>query len=225
MERDRQRSSEGRCKLTSELCDKCGESADVVHALSSADGKYDRAKYGDLLCTKCWKAKKYFCVNCGKEAPWGHNYCDWDCHVDAARKNGYVEYLPNGLPIRCLNAQGLMLEHEHGDHPDYVFPVDVDFVGEIDDGDREEYREIFDKVSPTDENIRVYKGEDHALIYTDGSIAVTIYECCYYLWIVRDGTCRGAPEWMRLNEWKLSEQSRLRIVQYSQQHVDLLRVH
>ena len=25
------------------------------------------------------------CLHCGKEAPWGHNYCDWDCQVAAAK--------------------------------------------------------------------------------------------------------------------------------------------
>jgi hypothetical protein len=196
-----------------EACDKCGAPADVVHALTDADGKYDREKHGPLLCTKCWKEKEYFCKHCGERAPWGHNYCSSKCHFDAARADGYIEHLPNGLPPRCITARGFILEHEHGDHIDYKFPVDVEFIGEIDEEDKKEYKMLFDK-EPTEEAVREYKGETHALIYTDGSIAVTMYERCYAMWYVRKGEFAGGSLW-RQKEWKLDEQSLQKIIEYA----------
>jgi len=31
----------------------------------------------------------------------------------------------------------------------------------------------------------------HALVFTDGQVAVTVYECCYFMWCVHDGSPDG----------------------------------
>jgi len=68
------------------------------------------------------------CVHCGKPPPPHQNYCDWDCVVASAEACGGRKITPNGLPIRCVTADGTMLECAGGDHPTYLFPVVVDVV-------------------------------------------------------------------------------------------------
>lgn len=72
---------------------------------------------------------------------------------------------PNDLPVNCIRHDGLLLECEHGDHQTYLFPVDVKYLGEPDRGE----------------------DEFHALIYTDGNIALTLCEAEYHLWHVSAG--------------------------------------
>jgi len=130
------------------------------------------------------------CSHCGKQIPSYRNYCGWDCMVAEAKKNGGRVHTPNGLPIRCLNRDGTMLEHAHGDHPDYKFPVDVEFVGEVDEGHRDDYVNMTGsraKENFTDEDVRKFFMETHALIYTDTSIALTMYECTYALFELTRG--------------------------------------
>lgn len=110
------------------------------------------------------------CVHCGKPTPEHHNYCGWDCVVAAAEADGGKKLTPNGLPVRCVRADGTMLECEGGDYPTYLFPVVVD--------------------CPDCENPE-YATELHALIYTDGCAAVTLYECCFSMFSARDGECLG----------------------------------
>ena len=117
------------------------------------------------------------CPGCGKEPPRHGNYCTWECHVEATRKAGGREHLPNGLPVRCITADGMMLECEDDDHPDYKFPVEIGRERFVDRDDEER------------------SNETHALIYTDGSIALTMYERCYALWSLRDGHFIGGPSW------------------------------
>lgn len=89
-------------------------------------------------------------------------------------------HTPNGLPVTCAKADGTGLECEHGDHPDYMFPVTVEHVG--------------------------WEGETetHALIYTDGRIAVTLSECLYRMWLLPEGAMHGADV---RGEWRLSPAS------------------
>ena len=93
-----------------------------------------------------------------------------------------------------------MLEHEHGDKPDYKFPVHVDFIGDITSLDEVDKQHI-------------PYGEDHALIYTDGSVALTMYEYCYAMWYVRDGRLGGGSLWNE-KQWKLSEEALAKIRAY-----------
>ena len=104
-----------------------------------------------------------------------NNSCSWDYYVAQARADGCPEYAPNGLPIRSVRADGLLLEHPDADHPTYIFPVDVD--GE----DHPETIELGWREYP----------QSHALIYTDGRIAITLYECDYAIWSLCSGEPRG----------------------------------
>lgn len=146
------------------------------------------------------------CPNCGKDIEGNSNYCSWDCHVELARKEGCVDHRPNDLPVRCITAAGLLIECGHGDHPDYKFPVVAEYVGSRDD---EQFSWIgFDGVcKPMSEQEKdCFSRETHALIYCDGSVAVTMYECCYAMWYVRDGSLAGGSLWPA-KEWKLSDKS------------------
>lgn len=144
------------------------------------------------------------CIFCGKTTPEGHNYCDWTCHIEDAKKVGGVVHAPNGLPIRCIKHDNSMWEHEHGDHPDYMFPVEVEYVG-----NRFEPKEvqlvIYGKVLVGDE-LQHSRDQEHALIYTDSGIAVTLYESCYATWLLGVGQLVGGSLWQR-GEWFLSKAS------------------
>lgn len=119
------------------------------------------------------------------------NFCSGDCMIDLARREGGVEIRPNGLPITCIRHDNTLLEHEHADHPNYRFPVEVEFIGT-----RPELPERDDS----------YTTETHALIYTDDSVALTLYECTYGLFSLHDGLSISGPGWKR-GEWRLSEGS------------------
>jgi len=134
--------------------------------------------------------KTYTCVNCGKITPDGSNYCDWDCHIELAVKEGGVKHQPNGLPIRSIKYENSMWEHEHGDHRNYKFPVDV---------------ELHDDAGESCDEI-------HAFIYTDGQIAMTIYECQYFLWSLFKG--RNLDK-LRYPTHILSMESREKILDYA----------
>jgi hypothetical protein len=136
----------------------------------------------------------HHCLHCGNPTEVA-NYCDWNCNVAHAKAAGGKVVCPNGLPIMSINAiDGSMYEHEHGDHPDYKFPITVEYTGEIPDD-----------LPDWDPSFEV---KDHALIYCDGYIAITIYECSHYMWKVSDGT--GSSTW-RHEEWKISDTSLERI--------------
>lgn len=130
------------------------------------------------------------CVHCGKEVEKYLNYCNWSCHIEAAFALGGVAHLPNGLPIMCIKHDGSMYEHEHGDHPDYKFPVKVEYVG------------VKEELPDWDDS---YCDQVHALIYTDGVVAITLYECCYSTWFLRDG--HGTGSLWKMSEWKLKQES------------------
>lgn len=131
------------------------------------------------------------CVHCGKETLVGANYCDSACMIANAKAIGGKEFSPNGLPTRSIRADGNMYEHEHGDHPDYKYPVEVEFVGEIGDDDRADFEMIAGRPAESEEELRRMQRETHALIYTDGFIAVTMYEHNYAMWSVGTGAYRG----------------------------------
>jgi hypothetical protein len=84
-----------------------------------------------------------------------------------------------------------MLEHEHGDHPDYYFPIEVECT---------EIEEAVDDYGDS--------RQSHALIYTDGYVAITIYEHCYAMWLVDTGLCIGGSLWKN-HIWKITEASRI----------------
>lgn len=139
------------------------------------------------------------CAFCDKPAPYAHNYCSYECHIAAARADGAVEHLPNGLPIRCITGDGKLLEVANGDHPDYIFPVDVEGPPE------------------TIGDIEYPGGEFHALIYTDGNIALTLYECEYYLWLLPSGKEIKNDR----KEYRISRESTGKIISWAIEHKKL----
>jgi hypothetical protein len=169
------------------------------------------------------------CEICGKTS------CDneWECHVEMYKRAGNSSYTPNNLPIRCIRADGLMLEHEHGDHKDYIFPVSVEYIGPITE-DRYQVINGLGEVSIMDDDWKYLSDhEEHALIYANSGIAVTIYECCYSVWslssspIFKEGKCIGdepaglcmGSHLLEIGKWKLSEESLKKIEVYnSQEH-------
>lgn len=120
----------------------------------------------------------------------------WEERIADAIAVGGRVIAPNHLSIKCLRYDGAVMEHEHADHPDYKFPVVADFVGPVP-------RDLLD--------CDAYCPETHALIYTDGSVAVTVHECTYSTWLVSDGKCIGGQHG-ELDDWRLSEASRAAIV-------------
>ncbi len=150
------------------------------------------------------------CVSCGKHNEFT-SYCNWDCHVAAAKAAGGLIRQPNGLPIKSIKADGSMWEHEHGDHPDYKFPVEIDFVGSVTPDDVADYEMICGEKAPDEDAIRRSKGETHALIYSDYSVAITMYECCYAMWSLRNGNVMGRSLWDK-GVWRLSPTSVEKII-------------
>lgn len=112
------------------------------------------------------------CAHCAKPTP--KNYlnppilCSWECRVAACEAGGGERHTPNGLPVMFIRSDGLMTECAHGDHEDYLFPVKV-----IGGEDCESYPQT------------------HALVYTDGRIALTLYETSPAIWSAREGRFLG----------------------------------
>jgi predicted nucleic acid-binding Zn ribbon protein len=135
------------------------------------------------------------CGGCGKPTPDGNNDCSWQCAVDLAQRRGGRVVAPNNLPIVCIRADNnAMLEHEHADHPDYKFPVTAEYVGAP------------AELPEWDCSLRP---QSHAFIYTDGHVAVTLYECCYTIWSVATGLSFGG--FADRKEWRLTEESLVKI--------------
>jgi hypothetical protein len=171
----------------------------------------------------------------------------WEERVAEAMANGAIVFQKNNLPIVCMRSDGALLEHEHADHPDYKFPVEVEFVGERPDTfhdqcARKDKRPVhyggrckvtWDHVksiafceacrvvltqaeqvhilsfSVAEVEASMYEPHDEALIYSDGSIAVTLHECCYTMWHRRGGAFLHGPDWSK--KWKLTEGAREKI--------------
>lgn len=102
--------------------------------------------------------------------------------------------------------------HEHADHPDYKFPIEARF--------HKTPQKLFDegaffwsdgcggKTPMTLEEVERECIQVHALIYTDGSIALSIYEHCYALWRLRTGEVIGGSYlWDREGDWILTPES------------------
>ena len=150
------------------------------------------------------------CIHCGKEAPKFHNYCCWECHIEAAKADGGRVIAPNGLPLCCIRSDGALLEHEHADHPFYKFPVQVRF--------HKTPQEMFDagdsfwvdgkgrSTPKTLEDIVLDCFEDHALLYAGKTVALTVYECCYALFSLQDGRVLRGSLWTE-GHWYLTPEA------------------
>lgn len=97
----------------------------------------------------------------------------WIEKVQELRDSGSTVIAPNNLPIRCIRHDGVLLEHEHADHPDYKFPVHVDahdiLLGP--NGSEEPFEEV----------------QVHALLWADEFVALLLYEAQYDLWSLKTG--------------------------------------
>jgi hypothetical protein len=102
-----------------------------------------------------------------------------------------------------------MSDHEHAGHPRFCFEVTAECI--IADPARWTWHIGDGNTKPmTAQEIESNKHESHALIYTDGHIAVTLYEHCYAMWRVSDGTIAGGSLWNK-GEWRLTPESVTRI--------------
>lgn len=77
------------------------------------------------------------------------------------------------------------------DHPDTLFMVDVEYLG-------------------TDPE---FYNETHELVYTDGYVALTVYECCYVLWDVVSGKILFGPLHSPISDWRFPPDSLSKIKQ------------
>lgn len=128
----------------------------------------------------------------------------WDEIVAQQIELGAKSHQPNGLPLRSIHADGSMYEHEHGDHRDYMFPVDVEFTGPLTAEHQSDFEMIAERPAVDEKELRDFYTETHALIYTDGSIALTLYECNYAQFSVGRGIALGGRY---VSDHKLSRES------------------
>ncbi len=99
----------------------------------------------------------------------------WEYRVAECVLGGGRLNTPNGLPVMSIRADGLMSECGEGDHSTYLFPVAITGC-----------------TYPEDAAIGFIEyPQTHALIYTDGVIALTLYEANYSIWSVHDGAPLG----------------------------------
>ncbi|MDB5716154.1 MAG: hypothetical protein JWO15_3551 [Sphingomonadales bacterium] len=110
----------------------------------------------------------------------------WEDMVAEAIAEGYAVHCPNGLPIKCIGRM-MLLEHEHGDHPTYMFPVEVEYIGPISEGMRSDYEMMCEAPPVCDSDVQDFFTEIHALIYADDNVALTLYECNYAMFSLHSG--------------------------------------
>lgn len=155
------------------------------------------------------------CVGCDKPVKPYHNHCSWDCMVEQAKKAGGKVHCPNGLPICSVDCNGDMWEHPHADHPDYMFPVEVTYVGSKPDEEFGFTDAEGNAVDPGEGIVESMKTQTHALVYCDGNVALTLYECCYALWHVsRDGKLLHDSTLWKRGDWRLTEASVAKIIDH-----------
>lgn len=138
------------------------------------------------------------CLNCGNETPKYHNHCNWECHIELAKKSGGKVHTPNNLPIKCITGGNLMLEHSHGDHPDYKFPIEAMYVGDLSIFNEKD--DLGNEVACDKLGLAIQTSEVHALIYADECIALSIYEACYYMWHLVSGLRLDSHNWRLTDE-------------------------
>lgn len=145
------------------------------------------------------------CCTCGKETADGRNYCDWECIVNGAKHRGGAVHSPNGLPVMSVKRDDSMWEHEHADHPTYLFPVEVSREPLTDDeaqwscGDGT-------KEPMDDDNRWMSAHQTHAVVFADRCLVLTMYECCYALWGAGGRLLYGSL-WKDDGTWKLDLES------------------
>lgn len=92
---------------------------------------------------------------------------------------------------------------EPNQHPTFITQVDVEHVGKSkrvwlnSDGTM--------AFMSTDEQGQ-FNLQQHDLIYTDGDVALTLYEHCYAMWYLSDGSLGGGSLWLK-GDWRLTRAS------------------
>lgn len=152
------------------------------------------------------------CLFCEKQTPPSHNYCSWNCHVEHAKSEGLQVVAPNGLPIVIITSDKVM-EHEHADHADYKFPVDIEYVGVVDDDYMIDFEMLSGRMGSEDE-VRRSLMETHALVYANDNVAVTMFEHCYAFWYTKSNKLVYGTLW-KPNNWRLSEDSLFKVRTYA----------
>ena len=100
---------------------------------------------------------------------------------------------------------GFASDHEHAGHPHFRFAVTAECL--ITDPAFWVWHRGDGSTSPmSPEDIRNQGHEEHALIYTDGHVAVTLHEYCYAMWYLNDGATAGVSHWKK-GEWRLTPES------------------
>lgn len=84
-------------------------------------------------------------------------------------------------------------------HPDYKFSVTVEYVGPDPIGFFVDGNGNLTPMPP--DMAEAMNRQEHDVIYTDGSIAITLYEHCYAMWYLRDGSFGGGSLWCK--DWRL----------------------
>lgn len=107
----------------------------------------------------------------------------WDETVARLTAEGAVVHTPNGLPVRCIRHDGMMLECGNGDHPNYLFPVFVEYIGQLPEDTADWERDYLSHP------------QLYAVIFADDAVVLTLFECCYYLFHHTDnGRCANDPD-------------------------------
>lgn len=119
------------------------------------------------------------------------------------RQTGTRLHAPNGLRTRLTRWDGLMLECDGGDHVDYLFPVAAESSDPPERG--------------PEGQVLWWNKATHALIYTDGNVALTLHEACHHLWHLRlDGAYLSGP--LHGEHWRLSVESLEKISLWCLEH-------
>lgn len=93
----------------------------------------------------------------------------WEEEVNQRKLAGAKIIAPNGLPIRFVRSDGVLLEIEGADHEGYKFPITTEHV---------------DDTSPEDSFIRSRR---HAVVFVENHVCLTVFNGSYHLWSVQDG--------------------------------------
>lgn len=123
-------------------------------------------------------------------------------------------HCPNDLPIMAIRHDGLMLEHEHGDHPEYKFQVEVELMCAVDDDMRYDAKLLSGMDDLTDEQVARVHNETHAFIRIENNNAVTLFESNVYTFNVEDGQLVEGPGWDTRHK-RLKHESLMKIREFA----------
>ena len=124
---------------------------------------------------------------------WWYRNCTTEERTITGIASGGICYTPNGLPVTCWHASGLMTECESGDHPDYRFPVIAEYKGP----------------PMGDDPCHEYGPEQLTVLYSDGYVVLALFEHCYTIWHLPKGSFLGGFRFDK--HWKIREEDLVKI--------------